>query len=81
MNSDMNSNTDSNPSSLDHRLTNLEVKATYTEDLLEQLEQVVIRQQQQIENLGRQLTALQQASTQAGPGVPLSLRDELPPHF
>ena len=42
-------NDTTNDATLDNRLTNLEVKATYNEDLLEQLEQVIIKQQQQID--------------------------------
>ncbi|MDB5967521.1 MAG: SlyX protein [Polaromonas sp.] len=63
----------------DQRLTDLEIKATYTEDLLEQLDQVVIRQQAQIDLLIREITALRQpvADTEAA----RHLRDELPPHF
>lgn len=79
-----NAMTDETPAetrAIDSRLTDLEVKATYTEDLLEQLEKVIIRQQQQIESLGRQLEELKQATHQQGTGAPLSLREELPPHF
>jgi SlyX protein len=74
-------NDTTNDATLDNRLTNLEVKATYNEDLLEQLEQVIIKQQQQIESLTRQIIEIKQASSQNSSGAPLSLRDELPPHF
>jgi SlyX protein len=33
------------------RLTELEIKASFTEDLLDQLNQVIVRQQQQIDTL------------------------------
>lgn len=65
----------------DHRLTELEIKASYTEDLVEQLNLTVFRQQQQIDGLLRQLAELKQQLPEAGPGGPRSLRDELPPHY
>lgn len=65
----------------DHRLTELEIKASYTEDLLEQLNLTVFRQQQQIDGLLRQLAELKQQLPEAGPSGPRSLRDELPPHY
>lgn len=64
-----------------NRLTDLEIKVSYTEHLLEQLDAVVIRQQQQIDALlaeVRRLRAMQQTDTV--PGM-RSLRDELPPHY
>lgn len=66
---------------IDHRLTELEIKASYTEDLLEQLNLTVFRQQQQIDALLRELSELKQQLPEAGPGGPRSLRDELPPHY
>lgn len=66
---------------IDHRLTDLEIKATYTEDLLEQLEQIIVRQQQQIDALLREVAELRQPSTDGGLGTARSLRDDLPPHF
>ena len=63
------------------RLTELEIKATFTEDLLEQLDQVIVRQQQQIDALLREVTELRQPSTDGGNGPARSLRDDLPPHF
>lgn len=69
------------PSSTDQRLTQLEIKATYTEDLLEQLDQIIVRQQQQIDVLLREVIQLRQASTDGGLGAARSLRDDLPPHF
>ena len=65
----------------DQRLTDLEIKATCTEDLVEQLEQIIVRQQQQIDLLLREVTELRQPSTDGGLGAARSLRDDLPPHF
>ncbi|MBC7682716.1 MAG: SlyX family protein [Ferruginibacter sp.] len=64
----------------DQRLTDLEIKASFTEDLLEQLDQVVIRQQQQIDLLVREVTRLQQRNTD-GLDSPRSPTDDLPPHY
>jgi SlyX protein len=66
---------------LEKRLTHLEIKATFTEDLLEQLDQVIVRQQQQIDALVREVTKLPQPSTDGGIRPARSLHDDLPPHF
>jgi len=68
------------PDPTDQRLTDLEIKASFTEDLLEQLDQIVIRQQQQIDLLVREVTRLQQPSTELG-GVSRNPGDDLPPHY
>ena len=65
----------------DTRLTELEIKASFTEDLLDQLNQVIVRQQQQIDGLIRALADLKQQAADAGSGGFRSLRDELPPHY
>jgi SlyX protein len=67
---------------IDSRLTNLEVKATLTEDSIDQLNEVIVRQQRQIDFLMRELVRLQQEnfSTSPAPGA-RSLFDELPPHY
>jgi SlyX protein len=69
------------PQETAQRLTELEIKASFTEESLEQLNQVVIRQQGQIDLLIREITQLRPQSTQAQAGVPRNLRDDLPPHF
>lgn len=69
------------PHSTDQRLTELEIKASFTEDLLEQLNQTIYRQQQQIDLLQREVVDLRrQLQDNATPGL-RSLRDELPPHY
>ena len=65
----------------EQRLTDLEIKASFTEDSLEQLEQVIIRQQQQIDLLLRELAQLRQPAVGGDLAAPRSLRDELPPHY
>ena len=64
----------------ERRLIDLEVKASFAEDLLEQLNQAVYRQQQQIEQLARELAELRQRipdedSTRRSTG------DDVPPHY
>ena len=68
-------------SAADQRLTDLEIKATYTEDLVEQLDKIVARQQQQIDLLMREVAALRQPAGDGQLNAGRSLRDELPPHF
>jgi SlyX protein len=66
------------------RLTNLEIKASFMEDMLEQLDQVVVRQQAQIDLLVREVAALKQSGNPGAggeAGAARNLRDELPPHF
>ena len=65
----------------DRRLTDLEIKASFNEDLLDQLNQVVIRQQQQIDALLREVTQLRQQMPDAGSGVFSRAGDDLPPHY
>jgi SlyX protein len=67
---------------LEDRLTQLEIKASYSEDLLDHLNQTVIEQQRQIDALMREVVHLRQQAPAAGDGQPFrSLRDELPPHY
>jgi len=64
------------------RLTDLEIKASFTEELLDQLNDVVVRQQRQIDALLRDLADLrQQVPEDPGANPFRSLRDELPPHY
>lgn len=64
------------------RLNELEIKASFADDLLEQLNQVVQRQQVQLDKLSRQLAELRQQMSDAGSsGTLASLREELPPHY
>ena len=65
----------------DHRLTDLEIKASFNEDLLDQLNQVIIRQQQQIDALVREVAQLRQQIPDAGRGVFSRAGDDLPPHY
>jgi SlyX protein len=69
------------PIDTDKRLTELEIKASFTEDLVDELNRIVTRQQLQIDSLLRQLADLRQQGAAADPGITRSLRDELPPHY
>jgi len=69
------------PQDTDQRLTELEIKASFTEDLLDQLNQTVFRQQQQIDALLREISQLRQQVPDGGAGTVRNLRDELPPHY
>jgi SlyX protein len=66
---------------MESRITDLEVKITYTEDLLDELNRTVFRQQQQIDLLIVEVTALREMVRNAEPGEPRNLRDEIPPHY
>ena len=72
---------DPNTQVVDQRLTELEIKASFTEDLVEQLNQIIIRQQQDLDALARQIGQLRERSPEAGTGQPRGARDELPPHY
>ena len=67
---------------IERRLTDLEVKASFNEDLVEHLNLAIARQQQQIDGLMRELAQLRDQPVPEGGGAPFrSLRDELPPHY
>ena len=69
------------PHDIDQRLTALEIKASYSEDLLDQLNMTIYRQQQQIDRLLQELAYLRQQMPESSDGAPRNLRDELPPHY
>lgn len=68
---------------LEERIAELEIKAAFSDDLLDVLNRQVARQQEQIEMLARELLQLrrQLPAAGSGEGVPPSLRDEIPPHY
>ncbi|WP_027994613.1 SlyX family protein [Simplicispira psychrophila] len=68
-------------SDTDQRLTELEIKASYSEDLLEQLNMALYRQQLQIDALLQELKQMRQQQSYSSGGTPRNLRDELPPHY
>jgi SlyX protein len=62
----------------DQRLIDLEIKASFAEDLLDTLNRQVDAQQAQIDALVRRVTQLQDQMPERDAG---NLRDELPPHY
>jgi SlyX protein len=68
-------------SPFEKRLAELEIKVGLADDLIDQLNQTIFRQQQQIEFLAKELASLRQQLPQEGNTQRPSLRDELPPHY
>jgi len=66
---------------IDERLTNLEIKASFTEDLLDKLDEIIIRQQDQIDRLTQEVLRLSQPAPNQDNAAPRNPRDELPPHY
>lgn len=69
------------PAEIDTRLMNLEVQASYADDLLEQLSQQNHRQQQQIDWLIQELRQMRDRLPDAAPGAGRHPRDDIPPHY
>lgn len=70
------------PSPIENRLVELEIKAGFTEDLLDQLNAQVYRQQQQIDALIAELRRMRDRLPESGGGAEVrNLRDEIPPHY
>lgn len=63
------------------RLTEVETKLAFAEDLLDTLNQTVVRQQGQIDSLQQQLRLLHQQLKDALPDDARTPRDEIPPHY
>ncbi len=66
---------------IDKRLTDLEVKASFGEDLVDHLNDLVARQQEQIDLLIREVGKLKDRAPDSGPGAARDPRDEVPPHY
>jgi len=69
------------PHKIEQRLTDLEIKASFTEDMVDQLNQVIVRQQRQIDLLILKIAQLRQRSPDGEVVVPGRLHDDLPPHY
>ena len=64
-----------------NRVTELEIKLAFTEDLVDKLDAVVIDQQHRIDQLAQEMVRLREqlsAAAQAGTGAPAH---ERPPHY
>ena len=66
---------------MESRLTDLEIKISFTEDMVDELNRTVFRQQQQIDLLMLQIKALREQMRTAEPQEQRNLRDEIPPHY
>lgn len=66
---------------LENRLTELEVKLSFAEDLIETLNETVFRQQRQIEALAKLLLQLRDQAAEPGQSGARDLRDDIPPHY
>ncbi|MDP2677811.1 MAG: SlyX family protein [Rhodoferax sp.] len=69
------------PAKIGARLTELEIKASFAEDMLDKLDQIIIRQQDQIDRLTREVQWLNQQTPPDAATAPRNLRDDLPPHY
>jgi SlyX protein len=65
----------------DERITNLEIKLSFTEDLIEKLNETIYKQQQQIEFLYRELKAIKEQASSSGGDGSGNLKDDIPPHY
>ena len=63
------------------RITNLEIKLSFTEDLIDQLNQTIYKQQQQIEFLYRELKSIKEQAGNGDGAGNSSPKDEIPPHY
>ncbi|MBI3376293.1 MAG: SlyX family protein [Betaproteobacteria bacterium] len=70
-----------NIQSIESRLAEIEAKLSFAEDLLEELNRTVYRQQQQCDRLQQELHALRETIETSGPAEPGSPGDEVPPHY
>jgi SlyX protein len=76
---------------MEDRLTELEIKMSLTEDLVDELNRTIYRQEQKLELLQQQLRHLHRqmqmaADSSESPDSPdfaevRNLRDEIPPHY
>lgn len=66
---------------MDSRVTELEIKLAFQDDLLESLSQTVARQQQQIDLLQEQMRVLYRQVRSPDPDNSGPLQQEIPPHY
>lgn len=64
-----------------NRLNELEMKIVLADDMLDQLNQTIFRQQQQIDALAQEVRMLRQQLPQDRNTSGTTLLDELPPHY
>lgn len=66
---------------IEQRLIDLEIKLSYAEDTIDRLNEVVVRQQLQLQTLAREVARLHERVDDGSGAVLRSLREELPPHY
>jgi SlyX protein len=66
---------------MENRLEKIESKLGLAEDLLDELNKTIYRQQQQIERMQHEMRTLRQQVQAAQPTEQRNLLDEIPPHY
>jgi len=66
---------------MDARLAEIEIKLSFSEELLEELNRIVARQQQQISGLEQQLRELRLQMQRSLPADSDGSGQEIPPHY
>jgi SlyX protein len=66
---------------MESRVTELEIKASYAEDMIDELNLTVYRQQLQIDRLILEIKTLRDQLRSDQPAEQRNLRDEIPPHY
>ncbi len=66
---------------MESRLAEIEVKLTFNESTLDELSRTVYRQQQQIDQLQKELQAVREQVRNSLATEPRNLLDEIPPHY
>lgn len=66
---------------VESRITDLEIKISYTEDMVDELNRTIFRQQRQIDMLIANIQELRQQMLSGNTAEPRNLRDEIPPHY
>ncbi len=71
--------TASHPNNTDERITNLEIKSSFQEELIETLNQCVIELRKDLEGMQTIVSQLQKQMAQGAPAV--GPADDPPPHY
>ena len=66
---------------MESRLAEIEAKLSFSEDLLEELNRTVVRQQQQIDQLQLEVRVLRQQLQAGHAAASYGPHDEMPPHY
>jgi SlyX protein len=66
---------------MEDRITELEIRLALQDDLLDELNRVVSRQQQQLEWVAQELRRLQDQMRTPDGHKAINLRDDIPPHY